>query len=146
MTEPPPFERYLAALEALSAQRLPQLAGLLAAEVRFVDPFHDVRGREAMTRVLAKMFDDLSDVRFTVVDRAFAAPVGFASWTLSGVPRAFGGRPLRLIGVSEIHLDAAGQVTQHIDHWDAASQLYARIPVLGWVLAAVRRRLAAVSG
>ena len=34
-----------------------------------------------------------------------------------------------------------GRISEHIDHWDAAAQFYERIPVLGWLIRKVRRRL-----
>jgi steroid Delta-isomerase len=43
--------------------------------------------------------------------------------------------------VSEVRVDAAGRVTEHVDHFDAGSQLYARLPVVGPLVRLVRRRL-----
>lgn len=45
-------------------------------------------------------------------------------------------------GVSEVHLTPDGKVAAHLDHWDAGSQFYARLPVLGFLIRLVRRRLA----
>jgi hypothetical protein len=144
MAETDDLRRYLALLERLTPDTMTELDSLLTDDVRFVDPFHDVSGRNAMRAVLAKMFADLDQVRFMVKHVACAQRIGFASWTLTGVPRSSRLKRLTLQGVSEIHLDHAGRVTTHIDYWDVASQLYEYVPVLGRVLAAVRRRIARV--
>ena len=38
---------------------------------------------------------------------------------------------MALMGMSEVHFDNDGLVTDHIDHWDSASQLLVKIPVAG---------------
>jgi hypothetical protein len=32
-------------------------------------------------------------------------------------------------------------VAEHIDHWDSGEQFYRRLPVLGWLIGLVRKRL-----
>jgi hypothetical protein len=136
------FQRYLAALEGLTPATLPALSQMLAEDVRFTDPFHDVQGRAAMCRVLGQMFDDLQQVRFVVAASAIREQVGFMSWTLAATARRFGARSLVLRGASEIRLGSDGLVVVHIDYWDAAHQLYERLPLLAPVLRTLRRRIA----
>ena len=141
---------YVAFLEALTAARLPELSAYLAPQARFVDPFNDVTGREAVIRVFTKIFEDLTEVDFAGRDLAFsegACSEGacFFAWTLRGRLRG-SRRAITFEGVTELRLDDQGRVAAHIDHWDAASQLYARIPVLGSLLAVLRRRLGAEGG
>lgn len=45
-------------------------------------------------------------------------------------------------GVSEVRFDSVGLITAHIDYWDAARQLYEKLPLLGGVLRMIRHRLA----
>jgi steroid delta-isomerase len=46
-------------------------------------------------------------------------------------------------GASHLRFDADGKVAWHRDYWDAAEELYARLPGIGWLMRALRRRLAA---
>ena len=143
---------YVTFLEALTAARLPELSAYLAPQARFVDPFNDVTGREAVIRVFTKIFEDLTEVDFAGRDLACsegacsegACSEGacFFAWTLRGRLRG-SGRAITFEGVTELRLDDQGRIAAHIDHWDAASQLYARMPVLGSLLAVLRRRLGA---
>ena len=41
---------------------------------------------------------------------------------------------MTLIGMSEVHFNHDGYVIAHIDHWDSASQLLARLPVIGTII------------
>ncbi|MFQ3623490.1 MAG: nuclear transport factor 2 family protein, partial [Acetobacteraceae bacterium] len=68
------------------------------------------------------------------------AEAGYLRWVFT----IGGAGPVRRIeGVSEIRFAASGLVSAHLDHWDSGSQVYARLPVLGAVIRAVSRRLAA---
>ncbi len=124
---------YVAFLEALSPERLSELSAYLAPQARFVDPFNDVKGSEAVIRVFTRIFEDLDAEMFTARDLTCGDEICFFAWTLEGRLRK-GGKEIALEGVTELRLDAKGRIALHRDHWDAASQLYAKFPVLGFVL------------
>jgi hypothetical protein len=42
-----------------------------------------------------------------------------------------------------VQFDPDGRVAEHIDYWDPAGQVYETIPILGLLMRALRRRLAA---
>lgn len=138
------FDTYVDLLERLCPELLPELRLVTSEAVRFRDPFHDVEGRGALLAVMESMFHDVGDLVFEVRHRCMAPDggVGFIAWRLSGRLRRLGNRPWTVEGMSEIHMDTQGLVTAHIDHWDAASGLYAHVPVLGGILGALRRRIA----
>ena len=124
---------YAGFFETLTQAGLADLDRFVVPEVRFVDPFNDVTGVEGMRRVLGRMFVDLPDARFRVSDVA-VGQAAYLRWSFAGGRWA-------IEGMSEVHFAGDGRARLHVDHWDAAGQLYARIPVLGWVLRAVRRRV-----
>jgi hypothetical protein len=124
-----------AAWEGLRPGTIDQLLALAAPDIRFRDPFQDVRGRESLKRVLAHMFARVENPRFVVTDRAFGIEAGYLRWEFSWA----GGR---IEGMSEVHLAADGLVTAHLDHWDSGSQFYATLPVLGPVIRLIARRVA----
>jgi hypothetical protein len=41
--------------------------------------------------------------------------------------------------MSEVHFDANGAISQHIDHWDSASQLLSDLPYIGWITRRILR-------
>lgn len=143
MSVPDPIGGYIRFFETLSPESLVRLPALVTNDVLFRDPFNDVRGIDLMRRVFERMFADVADPRFVVSAVACEGDIAFLRWRFTGRTRGSAGGPLSLEGVSEIHLAENGRVSAHIDHWDAARQLYERLPLLGWVLRRVRRRLAA---
>jgi hypothetical protein len=46
-------------------------------------------------------------------------------------------------GMSDLAFAADGRVRSHVDHWDAASQLYEKVGGLGWLMRFLKSRLKA---
>ncbi len=134
-----PHERYRRFLETLTPETLATLPDQVTEAVRFKDPFNDVRGVDAMMRVFQHMFENVSDIRFTVHHAMADGDTCLMAWRFEG--RLPSGR-WGFDGTSVIRFAADGRVTEHIDHWDAARDFYERLPIIGWLLGKVRRKLA----
>lgn len=140
MTPAQRLDRYIGFLENLTRAKLTRLGDFVTPDVRFADPFHDVTGREAMRAIFERMFEDVGDLRFRAHTRSASDEFGFFSWVLEG---RLGNRPWRATGITEVAFCDDGAIRAHIDHWDAASQLYERFPLIGPLLRQLRRRIAA---
>ncbi len=132
---------YVDFYETLTPRSLGRLDVLCCPEVRFRDPFNDVTGRAAYRAILTKMFEDVRDPRFRVIDRALSGRVAYLRWDFVFMPRG-GGSPWQIEGMSEVHFDDQGRVAAHLDHWDSGSQFYGRLPLLRHVIEVIRKRLA----
>ncbi|OAN52386.1 hypothetical protein A6A04_01480 [Paramagnetospirillum marisnigri] len=126
--------------EGLSPDNLAGLRELCAPDIRFVDPFNDLTGVTRLETLLVHMFQTLGQPRFVVDDMAMGKDAGYLRWRFSAALR---GRSIALEGMSEVRFDAMGRVTLHRDHWDASTQVYGRVPVLGAAIRLVRTRLSA---
>jgi hypothetical protein len=125
--------------ENLTPDTLPDIARIATPDMRFRDPFNDVRGIDDVIRLLATMYAH-GTPRFEILDRALGQSAGYILWRFTNDPG--GGRaPFVITGMSEIHFAPDGRISEHIDHWDSGGQFYERIPVLGWLVRLVRRRL-----
>jgi hypothetical protein len=129
--------RLFSELDRAGVPTLGQLSAVAVDDVHFSDPFNDIRGLQAMQRVLEHTRRHVRDVRFSVHDTAWSGATAYVRWSMKGRVRVIG--EWHVEGVSEIRFAGDGRVSHHIDHWDAASQFFARLPVIGWLL----RRLAA---
>lgn len=124
----------------LSPQSLPALAQWYAVDVHFKDPFHDVCGVDAVQRIFAHMFDALDAPRFEVHEAFGDAHQAFLTWTLR-FERA--GRCMQIRGGTHLVFDPQGRIQVHRDYWDAAEELYAKLPLLGGLMRWLARRLQA---
>ncbi len=134
------LEAYVRFWETLTPESLERLGDLAAPEVRFSDPFNDVQGLDGFRAVFDDMFARVLEPHFQVTDRALGEEACFLRWRFTFRSRS---RGWRIDGVSEVRFDAAGRVLSHVDHWDAARQLYEHLPGIGPILRLLRRRLAA---
>lgn len=135
-----PFTAYIRFFETLTPKTLAGLDALVAADIRFRDPFNDIVGAAAMRRVFEDMFARFDEARFVVTDRADSADRCYIRWRFTARDR---GREWTIDGVSEIAADGGGRIVSHVDHWDAASQVYEKLPLVGALVRAIRRRAAA---
>lgn len=124
----------------LTPAALERLGEYYAPAARFLDPFNDVVGLDAIARIFRHMFATLDSPRFEVEaclgDEAQAMLVWNFHFSVAGRRHA-------IRGMTHVRFDEDGRVMEHIDHWDPARQLYEHIPVLGIFLRGLRRRLRA---
>ena len=132
--------------ETLTPETLATLDRHYDPQARFVDPFNDVIGLAAIHRIFADMFEKLEAPRFEVLQSYTGSNPNDAMllWKLHFRSRVMGGATV-IEGTTRLRFAPDGRVILHRDYWDAAHELYARIPLLGWPLRAMRRALAAKS-
>ena len=135
-------DRRLSALvewyETLTPGSLGRIGELYAAHAWFKDPFNEVSGRESIQRVFVHMFEQLREPRFRVTDRIADAHGAFLAWEFRF---GAGRREFRVRGATHLRFNARGKVAYHRDYWDAAEELYAKLPVLGSLMRYLQRRL-----
>lgn len=129
--------------EALTPDSLADLDRHCTDDVRFTDPFNDVRGVTALRRVFTHMFDAVDAPVFQVTDIAVSGRTAYLRWDFSFHPKGRARKTWTIAGVSEVLFDAELKVVSHVDHWDAGGQFYARLPILNWLIRLVRSRVTA---
>ena len=127
--------------EGLSTQRLGEIADLYRADASFKDPFNDVTGTTAIRGVFEHMFATVQQPRFMVIDTVCEADACMMTWNFEF--RRDNGRTMRIHGASHITFADDGRVALHRDYWDAAEELYEKLPLIGSLMRALRRRLQA---
>lgn len=129
--------------ERLSPQTLGEIDQHYAAHARFKDPFHEVSGATAIYAILDHTFRKLPGARFRVTGQ-FPGTQASAMilWEMDfNMPMTQVRTTIK--GATHLEFDAQGLVTLHRDYWDAAEELYARLPVLKWLMRALARQAAA---
>ena len=132
-TIPDIAQKYAQAFAALQPDNIDDLLALLSDDVRFADPFNDVTGKTGFRAIFEHMFATCKDPQFHIIDIATSATTPservYLRWRMSGRLATWPGTTLALEGMSEIHI-ADNMVTAHFDHWDSASQLLAKLPLI----------------
>jgi steroid Delta-isomerase len=141
----PHAARLIAFFEAMTPADLDpdRLGRVYHPNARFQDPFNTVQGLAAVRQVYAHMFESLHQPRFEVREALVQGNAGMLVWDFVFSRRGQPTKAWRIHGATRLQWDAQGRITDHRDYWDAAGELYEKLPVLGAVLRTLRRRLAA---
>jgi hypothetical protein len=138
----PDLQPFVAFFEQLRCEDLPRLGRFYAADTRFKDPFNEVVGVEAVAGIFRHMFDTLDEPRFVVRDVIVQGDQAFLAWDFLFRMRRFdrGGQCIR--GASHLRFGPDGLITEHRDYWDAAEELYEKLPLVGGLMRWLKRRAA----
>ena len=129
--------------EQLSPGNLERLGRFYAEQARFKDPFNDVVGVDAIKSIFRHMYDTVQQPRFVVHDTIVQGDKGFLVWSFHFY--STGGRTARaweIKGGSHVQWGSDGRIVLHRDYWDAAEELYEKLPVLGGLMRYLKRKLA----
>ena len=132
-------ELYIRLFEDFSLERIADLENFVSADIKFKDPFNDLAGIDSFRRLLKKILVDVKGLKFKVTHRAWSNERLFLRWFFEGDVRGL--KKWKVEGMSEISFDAGGLICHHEDHWDASTQFYEKLPVVGAVLRFIRCRL-----
>ena len=128
--------------ENLIPADLARLGEVYQADARFKDPFNQVQGLAAVAGIFSHMFKTLDAPRFTVITAVASGDDAFLIWDFSFATRGAGARAMTVHGASHLHFGADGRVQSHRDYWDAAEELYEKLPAIGTLMRWLKRRAA----
>ena len=134
---------YVTAFTSLRLGNIDALLALVENDVVFVDPFNNLRGKESFGAVFEHMFETTIEPQFTVSDVVHSTQadrdVAYLRWRMTARSKGWPSVPLKLEGMSEIHVTKSGLISHHIDHWDSAGQLLSKLPFIGALVRQIMR-------
>ena len=138
------LQRVVDFFEQLQASDVNRIAEIYTADAQFKDPFNEVQGVPAIARIFEHMFDTLEAPRFVITQQVQQGAHCFVTWDFLFAMRRFdAGRTQTIRGASHLVLrEEAGvwRVAVHRDYWDAAEELYEKLPVVGSLMRWLKRR------
>jgi steroid Delta-isomerase len=137
----PRVARVVALFEALTPADVARLPEYYADDARFKDPFNEVVGTTAIRRVFEHMYVALDAPRFVVRDIVAEGDQCFLTWDFLFRFRRFSPDVTQTVrGGSHLVFAGDGRITLHRDYWDAAEELYEKLPAVGAVMRWLKRR------
>lgn len=134
------LERLVHFYESLSQESLHAgLRQVYAPDAHFKDPFNEVRGIDAIEKIFAHMFVQVEQPRFVVTSRVVNGTEAFIAWDFLFRMKRFSDAPQCIRGATHISFDGEGLVVRHRDYWDAAEELYEKLPVIGALMRWLKR-------
>ena len=110
-------------------------------QARFKDPFNQVQGVAAIRRIFEHMFVALQAPRFVITGQVLQGSQCFLTWEFRFRFRNFQpGTEQTILGASHLVLSDQGLITLHRDYWDAAEELYEKLPLVGRLMRWLKKR------
>ena len=129
--------------ESIGPADLRRLNEVYADDAYFRDPFNEVTGLPKIARIFGAMFEHLDDVRFEILDLVADGSGAMLTWNMRYRVRRWRPRETQGIhGATHLRFAPDGRIAYHRDYWDAANELYAKLPMIGPVMRWLRRKLA----
>ena len=138
----PRVQRIVEAFERLQRADVERMDALYTADARFKDPFNEVQGVAAIQQIFRHMFAALDEPRFVIRDVLVDGDQCFLSWDFLFRMRRFRRDAQCIRGGSHLRLAADGRIAEHRDYWDAAEELYEKLPAIGSLMRWLKRRVA----
>lgn len=109
----------------------------------FKDPFNEVRGIAAIQRIFTHMFTQVAEPRFVVTEQVSDENGAMLVWEFFfRIHRWREGEIQVIRGISHLKFDVQGKVRYHRDYWDAAEELYEKLPLIGTIFRFLRKAIA----
>ena len=135
------LDHLIRSFENLSRDQVGALADLYSPDAYFKDPFNEVHGNAAIIAIYKHMYRQVDDPRFRISHRVLEGDDAFIVWAFHFRMNNKAGQDQCIRGSSHLRFSSEHKVTYHRDYWDAAEELYEKLPGLGWLMRLLRRRL-----
>lgn len=142
----PPADRVAVArivqfFEALQPADVASMGAFYTAEAWFKDPFNEARGVAEVQAVFRHMYAALDQPHFVVTGQLVDGAQCFLTWNFVFRFKRFSPAVWQTVrGGSHLQLNADGLITSHRDYWDAAEELYEKLPAVGSLMRWLKRR------
>jgi hypothetical protein len=103
------------------------------------NPFNEVTGLPTITRIFGRMFVQVDAAHFVVTTQGVQGCNAFLTWDFVFRMKRFSNARQCIRGASHLRFADDGRINYHRDYWDAAEELYEKLPLLGNLMRALKR-------
>jgi steroid Delta-isomerase len=137
----PRIARIIDFFEQLSPANVSRMGDIYASDARFKDPFNEVQGLTQIEQIFSHMYVSLHEPHFIVTDAIAQGDACFLVWDFKFRFKRFDTVNLQTVrGCSHLKLQADGRIVDHRDYWDAAEELYEKLPAVGALMRWLKTR------
>lgn len=139
------LQRIVQLFNHLQPNDLQRLDQFYTADAQFKDPFNEVQGLAAIQRIFEHMYASLDAPRFVVTQHVLEGAHAFVTWDFLFSIRKHPPHVVHTIrGATHFVLreeQGVWRIAVHRDYWDAAEELYEKLPVVGSLMRWLKRRV-----
>lgn len=126
--------------QSISVDSAQTLSLIYTSDVWFKDPFNEVKGLEQVSHIFTHMFEQVDAPRFVITHSVLQDDQAFLTWDFLFRMRRFSDEEQCIRGATHVRFASDGRVAYHRDYWDAAEELYEKLPVVGSLMRWLKTR------
>jgi hypothetical protein len=127
--------------EHLSPSDIARMGEVYAANASFKDPFNAVVGVDKIAPIFGDMFVAMNEPRFKIITAVEQGSDAFLTWDFTFRVKKFKpNETMTIHGASHLRFDESGKIMLHRDYWDAAEELYSKLPLVGALMRGLQRK------
>ena len=126
--------------QSISVDSAQTLSLIYTEDVWFKDPFNEVEGIEQVSHIFTHMFEQVDTPRFVVTHSVLQDDQAFLTWDFLFRMRRFSDEEQCIRGATHVRFTSDGLVAYHRDYWDAAEELYEKLPVVSSLMRWLKTR------
>ena len=126
--------------QSISADSARTVSLIYTDDVWFKDPFNEVQGLEQVSHIFTHMFEQVDAPRFVVTHSVLQDDQAFLTWDFLFRMRRFSDEEQCIRGATHVRFASDGRVAYHRDYWDAAEELYEKLPIVGSLMRWLKTR------
>jgi limonene-1,2-epoxide hydrolase len=137
-TEPAIVSLFKRTFARLTPETTMPIAALYSDDVVFEDPLHKLVGAEELSAYFTQLNRRVVFAEFVFDSQVIETSKAALTWTMTvqiKSPR----QTIIVPGVSVLHF--TDRITHHRDYFDVGAMMYERLPLIGWVLRALKKRI-----
>lgn len=119
---------------------LKEYAKYFDLNAKFKDPFHEVEGLQNIFRVFLNMYKKLEEPKFKIQEIVENKNIAYIKWTFYFKFKNEK-KEQNFEGVSRVVFNEEDKVVLHEDFWDAASNLYEKLPFVSLLIRFIKRKI-----
>jgi hypothetical protein len=138
---PTAIDNIVTYFETITPETVSRVHDLYTADAYFKDPFNEVRGAKHIEHIFAHMYTALDKPRFIITTKIVDGLNCFLVWDFKFYMKNYNKTTEQTIrGGSHLVLNEEGKIVFHRDYWDAAEELYEKLPVVGALMRWLKKR------
>lgn len=128
--------------ETLTPESLARMNAFYTEDAYFRDPFNEVTGLANIRPIFDHMFEAMHEPRFVILERVIQGDSVVLTWDFTFRIKSYKPDVKQSIhGLSLLKLAPDGRVRWHRDYWDAAGELYEKLPLVGALMRWLKRKM-----
>ncbi len=139
MNTSPSLDNLIHFFENIRRENTRDLAKIYTDDVFFKDPFNEVHGIQSVIAIFDHMFDQLDQPRFVVTTHVIQGDQAFLTWDFLFKMKRYKRDEQCIRGASHLRFTEDGRVCYHRDYWDAAEELYEKLPLIGSMMRGLKK-------